>query len=206
MRTRWFHLDTRQLEMHDKVRWGVVLHAVPYIRGTPKEVYNLKCLVPTERGNTGEVLWWFRQQYRLICCKRVRGQDARSHPMIQTLFPNNEAAFQEDNSSIHTAETVQSGFEDHEDKFQHLPRLVSTIILNSMVWDRERTIPTERPPLVGEVIVNFCGSRMPRGQRDGSLRPCSRLSRHDPATFLSSTSSVVITGLSGPRSRPTTFL
>jgi hypothetical protein len=31
------------------------------------------------------------------------------------------------------------------------------IKLNSMVWARERTIPTERPPLVGEVIANFCG-------------------------------------------------
>jgi hypothetical protein len=28
---------------------------------------------------------------------------------------------------------------------------------NSMVWVRERTIPTERPPLVNEVIANFCG-------------------------------------------------
>jgi hypothetical protein len=28
---------------------------------------------------------------------------------------------------------------------------------NSMVWVRERTIPTERPPLVGEVIANVCG-------------------------------------------------
>jgi hypothetical protein len=28
---------------------------------------------------------------------------------------------------------------------------------NFMVWVRERTIPTERPPLVGEVIANFCG-------------------------------------------------
>jgi hypothetical protein len=27
---------------------------------------------------------------------------------------------------------------------------------NSMVWVRERTIPTERPPLVGEVNANFC--------------------------------------------------
>jgi hypothetical protein len=27
--------------------------------------------------------------------------------------------------------------------------------LNSMVWVRKRTIPTERPPLVGEVIANF---------------------------------------------------
>jgi hypothetical protein len=29
--------------------------------------------------------------------------------------------------------------------------------LNSMDWVRERTIPTERPPLVGEVIANLCG-------------------------------------------------
>jgi hypothetical protein len=28
-----------------------------------------------------------------------------------------------------------------------------------MVWVRERTIPTERPPLVGEVIANFCADR-----------------------------------------------
>jgi hypothetical protein len=26
---------------------------------------------------------------------------------------------------------------------------------NSMVWVRERTIPTERPPLVGEVMPTF---------------------------------------------------
>jgi hypothetical protein len=42
-----------------------------------------------------------------------------------------------------------------------------------MVWVRERTIPTERPPLVGEAIANLCGERMPRGQRNGSLRPYS---------------------------------
>jgi hypothetical protein len=28
---------------------------------------------------------------------------------------------------------------------------------NSVVWVCEQTIPTERPPLVGEVIANFCG-------------------------------------------------
>jgi hypothetical protein len=28
---------------------------------------------------------------------------------------------------------------------------------NSMVWVRERTIPTERPPLFGEVVANFYG-------------------------------------------------
>jgi hypothetical protein len=52
-----------------------------------------------------------------------------------------------------------------------------------MVWVRERTIPTERPPLVGEAIANFCGERVPRGQRDGSLRPYSRFSRQEPLLF-----------------------
>jgi hypothetical protein len=52
-----------------------------------------------------------------------------------------------------------------------------------MVWVRERTIPTERPPLVGEVITNFCGQRVPRGERDGYLRPYSRLSRQEQLLF-----------------------
>jgi hypothetical protein len=45
---------------------------------------------------------------------------------------------------------------------------------------------------------------VPRGQRDGSLgRILGFLDRS--ATFLSSSSSVVLTRLSGPRSRPTSF-
>jgi hypothetical protein len=52
-----------------------------------------------------------------------------------------------------------------------------------MVWVRERTIPTERPPLVGEMIANFCELRVPRGQRDGSLRPYSRFCRQQPLLF-----------------------
>jgi hypothetical protein len=38
--------------------------------------------------------------------------------------------------------------------------LVSTIqelLTNSVALDRERTVPTELPPLVGEVSANFCG-------------------------------------------------
>jgi hypothetical protein len=38
-----------------------------------------------------------------------------------------------------------------------LPSCRLKLKLNSMVWVRERTIPTERPPLVGEVIANLCG-------------------------------------------------
>jgi hypothetical protein len=42
---------------------------------------------------------------------------------------------------------------------------------NSMALVRKRTIPTEQPPLVGEVSDNFCGWRVSRGQRNGSPRP-----------------------------------
>jgi hypothetical protein len=40
---------------------------------------------------------------------------------------------------------------------------------NSVAWVRERTIPTERPPLIGEVSADICGSSVSHGQRDGSL-------------------------------------
>jgi hypothetical protein len=43
------------------------------------------------------------------------------HPVIQMLFTNNDAVFQDDNVPIHTAETVLSWFEEHEGELQHLP-------------------------------------------------------------------------------------
>jgi hypothetical protein len=44
------------------------------------------------------------------------------HPMIQMLFPNNDAVFQDDDSApLHTARTVQSWSEEHESELQHLP-------------------------------------------------------------------------------------
>jgi hypothetical protein len=43
------------------------------------------------------------------------------HPMIQTLFSNNDALFKEYNTHIHTAGTVQSWFPEHEGELQHLP-------------------------------------------------------------------------------------
>jgi hypothetical protein len=58
--------------------------------------------------------------------------------------------------------------------------------------------------LVGEATANFCGYRLSLGQHGGSLRPYARFSRPEPLLFLSSSSSVLLTRLSGPRSRPTT--
>jgi hypothetical protein len=67
---------------------------------------------------------------------------------------------------------------------------------NSVALVCERTIPTERLPLVGEVSANFRGYRVSRGQRDWSLRPYSRLSKPEPLLSLPSSSSVVLTRLS----------
>jgi len=40
--------------------------------------------------------------------------------MNQILFSNNDTIFQDDNSLIHTATSVQSCFEENEDALQHL--------------------------------------------------------------------------------------
>jgi hypothetical protein len=51
-----------------------------------------------------------------------------------------------------------------------------------MVWVHERTIPTERPPLVGEVIANFLrieGATWSAWR----VRPYSRFSRQEPLLF-----------------------
>jgi hypothetical protein len=70
---------------------------------------------------------------------------------------------------------------------------------------RERTIPTERPPLNGEVSHNFLrieGCRVVSAA--DTLRLYSRFPRPEQLLFLPSSSSIVLTRLSGPRSRRTT--
>ena len=71
---------------------------------------------------------------------------------------------------------------------------------------RERTIPTERPPPVGEVSVNFCGYRGVTwlAQRvPTAVNLCFFLtwSRY---FFIQVAPQFDLTSLSGPRSRPTT--
>jgi hypothetical protein len=67
-----------------------------------------------------------------------------------------------------------------------------------MALVRERTIPTERPPPVGEVSANFWSA-----QRIPTAVNLCFLDR-SRYFFYSSSSSIDLTRLSGPRSRPTT--
>jgi hypothetical protein len=66
---------------------------------------------------------------------------------------------------------------------------------------RERSIPSERPSLVGGVSANFLGYRVSRGQRNGSLRLYSRISRPQPLLFLPVTPQLYSCGSAGNRTR-----
>jgi hypothetical protein len=77
---------------------------------------------------------------------------------------------------------------------------------NSMGWVREWTIPTEQLPLVSEVIANFCGQRVPRGQCDGSLRPYSRFCRQELLLFYEVAPQLYSRGWVDPVPDPLLFL
>jgi len=58
------------------------------------------------------------------------------HLMVQMLFPDSDAVFQDNSSSIHTDRSVQSWFEEHEDALQHLPwpAQLPDIIIIEPLW------------------------------------------------------------------------
>jgi hypothetical protein len=86
----------------------------------------------------------------------------------------------------------------------HSPSYLWSVLKKKVAWRRDRTIQTDGPPLVGEVTANFWGKRVSRGQRDGSLQQYSRISRSESVLSLPSSSSIVLTSLSGPCSGLTT--
>jgi hypothetical protein len=72
------------------------------------------------------------------------------HPMVQVLLPNNDAVFQDNNSPMHTARSVQSWFEEHEDALQHLLWLAQSPTLNitEPLWSvLESRMRSRFPPL-----------------------------------------------------------
>jgi hypothetical protein len=75
---------------------------------------------------------------------------------------------------------------------KHESYVVNTMQTNSVALICKRTTSAERPPLVCEVVANFCGYRVSRGQRKWSPRPYSRFSSSKPLLFLPSSTSVVL--------------
>jgi hypothetical protein len=91
--------------------------------------------------------------------------------------------------------------------------ITETAMMVSMFWKKDKTPWSEsarepcRPSdrrLSAELEPTFTDRGVSRGQCDRSLRSYSWFYRPEPLPFLSSSSSIVLTRLSGPRSRPTT--
>jgi hypothetical protein len=95
-----------------------------YIWRTPKEAYTQESNSETRGMFCDDLGSNIMVQYSVGPVITLHGQiTAREyvdrlgnqvHPMIQTLFPNNDAVFQHDNAPIHTVGSIQSWFEEHE--------------------------------------------------------------------------------------------
>jgi len=98
---------------------------------TPKEACNPECLVRAVKHGGGSVMIWAAVSWysagpiitlngRYTANDCVDSLGSQMHPMVHTLYPNNEAAFQDDSSPMHTARSVQSWSEQYEDALQHV--------------------------------------------------------------------------------------
>jgi hypothetical protein len=95
-----------------------------------------------------------------------------------------------------------NGFVLHRNQICYLSRYKQKTKLRGL---SPRANYTDRAIILSTKLVQtFFGQSVPRGQRDGSLQPYSRISGPEPLLFLSSSSSIVLRRLSGPRSRPST--
>jgi hypothetical protein len=96
-----------------------------YVWRTPKEAYNSECMPGSNSEAWGRFCGKFGSnivvQYsvgpiithhgRHTAREYVDRLGNQVHPMIQMIFPNNDAVFQDDSSPNHTTGTVQSWFE-----------------------------------------------------------------------------------------------
>jgi len=115
----------------------VVLHIVSSTRPglvwrTPKEFYNPEFQFPiVKHGGRSVMIWaavcWYHAGHIIVPNGRVAASDCvdvsdnQVHPMVQKVNPNNDTIFQEHNSPVHTARSVQSWFEKHKNGLQQLP-------------------------------------------------------------------------------------
>jgi len=101
-----------------------------YNRIMPKEAYNLECLVPTVKHRGGSVMIWAAISWysagpiitlvKLLPVTTWTFLVTRYILWSRCYLTNNNAIFRDDSLFIHTAGSVLSWFEEHEDALQHL--------------------------------------------------------------------------------------
>jgi len=75
------------------------------------------------------------------------------HPVVQVFFPKNDAIFQDDDSPIHRARSVQAWFEEHEDALQHLlwlAQLPNLNIIESLWPVSESRVKSRFPAIISQ--------------------------------------------------------
>jgi len=98
----------------------------------PKETYKPECLLPNvKHGGRSVIVWeatsWYSAGPKITPNVQITASDYVDifgnwvHHMVKMSFPNNDTIFQDYNWLIHTAKSIQSCFEEHEDALQHLP-------------------------------------------------------------------------------------
>jgi hypothetical protein len=129
------------------------------------------------------------------CIGQIRIKGMKCWHLVSTL-PH-------DNAYLHTADYTCALLEHF--KWGSWAPYTGAFLLTPWSESTSELYRSSNRRLSAKWLQTFCRERVPRGQCDGSLRPYSRFSRQEPLIFLSSSSSVVLTRLSGPRSRPTIF-
>ena len=72
------------------------------------------------------------------------------HPMVQSLFPDGEGIFQDDNAPIHIAHVVKNWYKEHESELEHIewpPQSQDLNIIEHMWCVLERQVRNCYPPL-----------------------------------------------------------
>jgi hypothetical protein len=71
------------------------------------------------------------------------------HPMCQTLFPEGDAIFQDDNAPIHTARIVKNWHEEHDSELEHMnwpPQSPDLNIIEHLWCTLEQQVRNRYPP------------------------------------------------------------
>ena len=69
--------------------------------------------------------------------------------MVQTLFPDCDGMFQDDNAPMHTAYVVKNWYKDHENELEHKERPSQSLNLNiieHLCFVLERQVRNRYPP------------------------------------------------------------